>query len=214
MRNNYLTHCLTEFTAERIEKAHLLISVAPSRGFSRKEQELVRDFVINGGTFIIMTGPDCAHPSRSLLSSLGFSIGVPEPDSPEPAALGHFKSPYLSFGDQQVFVRFHAAWPVYCNDSNARVIAYGQNETPIIIIRSIGAGKAVVIGDTCFAMNKNLEWEGGQPFEGMRENADFWRWFITQLRDQEMWIPPALNIEPENQNNESAEESSNQEVAN
>jgi len=214
MRNDYLALSLTEFTAERIKKAALLISIAPSRSFSGKEQELIRDFVTNGGIFIVTVGLDRVGPSRSLLLLFGFIIGAPEPDSPEPAALGHFKSPYLSSGEQQVFVRFHAAWPVYCNDPNARIIAYGQNETPIIIIRSIGTGKVVVIGDTCFAMNKNLEWEGGQPFEGMRENADFWRWFITQLRDQEMWIPPALKLEPENQKNESAEKSSDQEVAN
>ena len=215
MRNDYLALSLTDFTAERINKADLLISIAPSRSFSGKEQELVRDFVTNGGTFILMVGLDRAYSSRSLLSSLGFSIGSPEPNSPEPVPLGHFKSPYLSSGEQQIFVRFHAAWPVYCIDPNARTIAYGQNEKPIIIIRSFGAGKVVVIGDTCFAMNKNLEWEGGQPFEGMRENADFWRWFITQLRDQEMWIPSALqNSQTESQVNKTTEENSDQEVVN
>ena len=45
-------------------------------------------------------------------------------------------------------------------------------------------------------MNKNLERENGQPFEGLRENADFWRWLLTTLRDEPMWIPPALRIEP------------------
>ena len=215
MRNDYLALSLAEFTAERIKKADLLISVAPSRSFSGKEQELVRDFVTNGGTFIIMVGLDRAEPSRSLLSRFGFTIGTPEPDLPEPAAMGHFKSPYLSSGGQQVFVRFHAAWPVYCNDPNARIIAYGQNDTPVIIIRPLGDGKVVVIGDTCFAMNKNLEWEDGQPFEGMRENADFWRWFITRLRDQEMWIPPALKkLQTESQQSETARENSGQEVMN
>ena len=215
MRNDYLALTLAELTAEQITKADLLISIAPSRRFSTKEQEIIRDFVIDGGTFIITVGLDRVEPSHSLLSRFGFSIGVPEPDSPEPVVLGHFKSPYLSSGEQKVYVRFHAAWPVYCNDPNARIIAYGQNETPIIIIRPIGAGKVVVIGDTCFAMNKNLEWEGGQPFEGMRENADFWRWFITRLRDQQMWIPPALQkLQTEPQQNKTAEENSDQEVVN
>jgi hypothetical protein len=39
-------------------------------------------------------------------------------------------------------------------------------------------------------MNKNLEWEDGRPFDGMRENADFWRYFLTELTDQPHWIPP------------------------
>ena len=72
------------------------------------------------------------------------------------------------------------------------MIAYGRDNQPVIIVRKIGAGKAVLIGDTCFAMNKNLEWESGEPFEGLRENADFWRWFLTVLRDEPMWLPEAV----------------------
>ncbi|MBN2182612.1 MAG: hypothetical protein JW715_11930 [Sedimentisphaerales bacterium] len=215
MRNDYLPFSLFELTTERIMKADLLISIAPSRSFSRKERKLIRDFVIKGGTLVIMAGLDRAGPSRSLLSSFGFNIGSKEQDSLETEPMGHFKSPYLSSGDQYVFVRFYAAWPVYCNDPNARIIANGRNNQPVIIMRKLGAGKVVVIGDTCFAMNKNLEWEGGESFEGMRENADFWRWFITQLRDQQMWIPPALQKSgSETQSDESIDNTSGREVAN
>lgn len=215
MRNGYLTHSLPELTAKRlVRRADLLVSIAPSRSFSKREQTAIWDFVTNGGTFIIMVGLDRADPSRSLLSLFGFTIGTSGPYPPEPEVMGHFKAPYLSSGDQRVHVRFHAAWPIACNDPGARVIAYGRNNSPVIILRPLGAGKVVVIGDTHFATNKNLEWEGGQPFEGMRENADFWRWFITQLRDQEMWVPPALQSQPESEQNGTALDNSNQEVTN
>lgn len=214
MRNGYLTHSLPELTAKRLVRADLLVSIAPSRSFSKREQTAIKDFVTNGGTFIIMVGLDRADPSRSLLSLFGFTIGTSGQYPPEPEVMGHFKAPYLSSGDQRVHVRFHAAWPIACNDPGARVIAYGRNDSPVIILRPLGAGKVVVIGDTHFATNKNLEWEGGQPFEGMRENADFWRWFITQLRDQEMWIPPALQSQPESEQNGTALDNSNQEVTN
>jgi hypothetical protein len=214
MRNGYLTLSLPELTAERLVRSDLLVSVAPSRSFSKTEQNAIREFVLNGGTFILMAGLDGAGSSRSLLSMLGFSIGNPGPNPVEPEVMGHFKSPYLESGDQRVHVRFHAAWPVSCNDPTARVIAYGHNNLPVIILRQLGAGKVVVIGDTCFVANKNLEWEGGEPFEGMRENADFWRWFITQLRDQEMWIPPALGSVPESANNGTTSNIPNQEAAN
>ena len=214
MRNGYLTLSLPELTAERLVRSDLLVSVAPSRSFSKTEQTAIREFVLNGGTFILMAGLDGAGSSRSLLSTLGFSIGNPGANPVEPEVMGHFKSPYLSSGDQRVHVRFHAAWPVSCNDPTARVIAYGHNNLPVITLRQLGAGKVAVIGDTCFVANKNLEWEGGEPFEGMRENADFWRWFITQLRDQEMWIPPALGSKPESENNGTTSNMPNQEVAN
>ncbi len=214
MRNGYLTHSLQEFNAKQLKGADLLISIAPSRRFSKKEQAAIRDFINNGGKFVIMVGLDRAEASRSLLSSLGFTVGLPEQDSLEPEAMGYFKSPYLSSGEQSVFVRFHAAWPITCNDPEARVITYGKDGLPAIIVRQLGAGKVAVIGDTCFAMNKNLEWEGGETFESMRENADFWRWFITQLRDQEMWIPPALQNQPATGQNPTASDTSNQEVSN
>ena len=214
MRNEYLILSLPKLTAERLARADLLVSIAPSLSFSKRERAAVKDFVMNGGTFIIMVGLDHAEASRSLLSLFDFTIGTSGPNPPEPEPMGHFKSPYLSSGDQRVFVRFHAAWPVTCNDPSARVIAYGNNNLPVIMLRRLGAGKVVVIGDTGFATNKNLEWEGGQLFEGVRENADFWRWFITQLRDQEMWIPPALQSQPESEQNGTALDNSNQEVAN
>ncbi len=213
MRNGYLVHSLPEFTAERLQRADLLLSIAPARGFSKTERTALRDFVTNGGTFIIMVGLPRADPSRSLLSQFGFTIGSPGSDQPEPQAMGHFKSPYLRSGDQRVYVRFHAAWPISCNDPGAQVLAYGQNNLPVIILRRLGAGKIVVIGDTCFAMSKNLEREGGEPFEGLRENADFWRWFITRLRDQEMWIPPPLQSQPESGENATSLNESNQEIA-
>lgn len=195
MRNGYMTLSLSEFTAERLEKASLLISVAPSREFSQFERAAVKGFVTKGGTFVIMVGRQRMASSRSLLSEFGFAIGAPGADHHEPEAMGHFKSPYLESAGKRVYVRFHAAWPITCSDSGARVIAYGRNNVPVIMVRRLGAGKVAVIGDTFFATNKNLEREGGEPFEGLRENADFWRWFITQLRDQEPWIPPALQPE-------------------
>ncbi|MBN2589727.1 MAG: hypothetical protein JXA96_07685 [Sedimentisphaerales bacterium] len=193
MRNDYIALSLAEFSRKHIELADLFISIAPSRSFSRKEQEAIKDFVMNGGDFIITAGMDDAGPCSSLLSQFGFTIGSPSTDKIEPTPFGYFKSPYLGLQDKQVFVRFNAAWPVYCNDPQAKVIAYGRDNVPVIIMRNFGKGNVVVIGDTCFAMNKNLEWEGGETFEGLRENADFWRWFISLLRDQdEQWIPPAL----------------------
>ncbi len=52
-------------------------------------------------------------------------------------------------------------------------------------------GRIVVIGDPGFALNKNLEYVGGEPFEGRYENAHFWRWLISRVTGQPEWIPPA-----------------------
>ncbi len=194
MRSGYLTLSLPKLTPERLKRAGLLISVAPTCAFSHAEIHTVTDFIRNGGTFIMTVGRDRMEASLPLLRELGFE--PEQAESPEPIPLGHFKSPYLESAGRRVYVRFHAAWSVRCTDPNARVIAYGRDNQPVIVLRRIGAGKAVLIGDTCFAMNKNLEWESGEPFEGLRENADFWRWFLTVLRDEPMWLPEAIREQP------------------
>jgi len=194
MRNGYLALTLPELTSEALDRAGLLVSIAPARSFSEAEIEAVIDFVNEGGTFIVTTGYDSARASLPLLKQFGFSFG--QDALQEPAPLGHFKSPYLESEDRRVYVRFHAAWPIRCTDPNARVIANGRDNQPVIIARRIGAGRVILVGDTGFAMNKNLEQQNGQPFEGLRENADFWRWLISTLHDEPMWIPPALHGTP------------------
>jgi hypothetical protein len=123
----------------------------------------------------------------------------------EPKPLGHFKSPYFNAGDYLAFVRFHSAWAVHSDDENfepAQPIAFYPPDKAIITTRRYGTrfkkGRVVVVGDTGFAMNKNLEREGGQPFDGMYENAHFWRWFLVHLvggrgvadGQPEPWYPP------------------------
>ena len=196
MRNGYLTLSLSQLIAERLERAGLFISVAPHRGFSPSERAALRNFVNRGGTFILTVGCDDAKPSRPLLSDFGFDIGTGRLDARESVPMGHFKSPYLESQGKRVYVRFHAAWPVVCNDPNSQVMAYGRDNRPVIVMRRFGSGRVILIGDTYFATNMNLEWENGEPFEGLRENADFWRWLLTMLRGEAMWVPPLLQSEP------------------
>ncbi len=194
MRSGYLTLSLGELTAERLERADLLVSIAPARAFSPAERRTIVDFVNAGGLFIITVGQDRIGPSLPLLRELGFE--PEQAEALEPAPLGHFKSPYLESTDNRVYVRFHAAWSVRSSDPNPRAIAYGRDNQPVILLHRIGKGKAVLVGDTGFAMNKNLEREGGEPFEGLRENADFWRWLLTVLREEPMWLPEAVRQQP------------------
>jgi hypothetical protein len=196
MRNGYLTLDLRELTPERLGRAGLLVSIAPTRAFSPEEVQAVKSFVNDGGLFILTTGYEQRTASLPLLRAFGMRLGLAQSDEVEPEALGHFKSPYLESQGKRVYVRFHAAWPVACDDPNERVIAYGRDNVPVIVMRRLGKGVVLLIGDPCFAENVNLEWENGAPFDGLRENADFWRWLLTMLRGGPMWVPPALQAEP------------------
>jgi hypothetical protein len=217
MRDGYLTLNLPEFTRERIERAGFLVSVAPAREFSIAERDIVRDFVTGGGIFVCTVGYEQRGPISSLLADFDFRIGLKSEGrnnpEPEPQPMGHFKVPYVQSqdGQKQAYVRYHASWPITYSgkDDDVRTIAYGRRiggkDLPCIMVRNFGKGKFVVIGDTSFAMNKNLERKDGLPIEGMRENADFWRWFLTVLKNEPTWSPLAPTTLPATQPDERKE---------
>jgi hypothetical protein len=211
MRDDYLVLSLYDLSYERLHRAGLFASLGPQRAFTAAERAAIRRFVEEGGIFILTAGYERSSASRELLDEFGFTVGASPPNTPEgtaPAPLGFMKDPYYTVpGEYEASVRFHAAWPIHCNDPAARSIANGiadrsfdpvagrfrsdgQLRVPVIIVRDVGKGRVVVIGDTEFATNKNLENEDGSPIEGLRENADFWRWLIPKLRGTTPWYPP------------------------
>jgi hypothetical protein len=178
-----------------------LVSIAPGKEYSRAERKTIVDWIKKGGIFICTVGYDRVGPVKSLMSDLRFDVGGDPEDlemrGGEPLVLGHFKTPFFQGNDYSTLVRFHAAWPIDARDRRALVIAdyaASPNNRPTIVLRRRGEGLAVVVGDTEFVFNKNLENRNGEPFEGMRENANFWRWLISLLHngvgEGEVWFPP------------------------
>jgi hypothetical protein len=53
-------------------------------------------------------------------------------------------------------------------------------------------------------LNKNLEYVGGEPFDGRYENAHFWRWLISRLTPGPEWVPPEPAASSEAENEEGA----------
>jgi hypothetical protein len=219
MRNGYQPFLLPELTDERLERAGMLISIAPARPFSPPQREAVRRFVERGGIYICMVGADRAPPVQSLLDE--FELGVPRvPVRPgekgaEPRPMSHFTTLYRALGaDYDSGLLIYTGWPVECDRSDELV--RGFQNLPIIALRQreVGRGKVVLIGDTAFAMNKNLEYVGGEPFNGRYDNAHFWRWLITYLTDQEDWLPPAKERSGSQPPSDRADESGDQNEAN
>jgi hypothetical protein len=158
--------------------------------------------------FVVTHGNDAVellvHPvdlevvAQRSLSVAEFNQSMLEWGDLPPAPLGHFKAPYVDFGTYRSYVRFQSGWPVRSSDPMVNVVTYyggGEVDLPVILWRHEGKGKVFLIGDSEFATNQNLEHEGGEAFEGMRENADFWRWIIQYYVRGEgagpgAWRPP------------------------
>ena len=194
MRNRFLVLMMPEFSSARLHKADLVVSVAPMRTYREDEVRALKHFVLGGGKLILAAGYPDREPVIPLLEAFGFGYGYEQtlPNAPQtgPRPMGFFKAPYYNTGEYMVYVRFHAAWPIFCKEPDARVVAYGTGNHPVILVRRYGNGKVMFVGDSGFPMNKNLEVESGYAFEGMRENPHFWRWLITYLDDAEAWVPP------------------------
>jgi len=199
MRDGYLTVNLPELRREHLARAGVLVSIAPARSFTPDEIQWLCEYVSAGGILICMVGAEQAPASQPLLSE--FHLRVPASPVPtgggwrEPEPMGRFRSLYLdardyNAGDYKAGVLFHSGWPVRPESEDAEVLVYGENDQPIVVTRRVGRGSIVVIGDSEFALNKNLEYVTGDAFEGRYENADFWRWLLSRITNRSEWVPP------------------------
>lgn len=147
MRNGLLAFNLYDFDAARVAEADLLAIVAPARRFSERDIAIVRDYLERGGTVLISVGWEESAAARPLLSAFDMEV--------ENVPLGFFRTRSPVVGAEAMFWE---AWPVRDHSGKARVIA-GHGEMPVMVIREVGKGRLVAIGDSSFLLNKNLEGE-------------------------------------------------------
>jgi hypothetical protein len=188
MRHGYLPLFAPDLRPERLERAGLLISIAPAREFSFAEREAVKSFVLESGTFICLVGAEEARPSAELLDDFGFKVPhspvPPNEDVREPEPFG---SVYGRTVEKNWNVPFYAAWPVESEETDVEKMVFWPKDSinySLVLRRSDGGGSVVVIGDTQFASNENAEYDE-------TASTNFWRWLLTRVvAGQKAWDPP------------------------
>lgn len=164
MRNGYLSFMLNDFSKQKILKSDILIFIAPTKPFTNKEIEVIKEYVKKGGVVFLSVGYEEKGASVKLLNSFGFRIlNVP---------LGYFQVEMEGLG---LIGTFYKGWPVSCMDKNANVICSGYNY-PLIVSLPYGKGKFVVIGDSFFFNNRILEEEELPHLEAIY----FFRWLLHE----------------------------------
>jgi hypothetical protein len=187
--SGHLPLCAPDLSPERLNRAALLVSIAPGRPFAPGEQTAVREFVNSGGIFVSMTGAGEAGPSRPLLAQFG--LGLPHlPASPseicrEPEPLGATVHTYGHAPEWSSTMRFYAAWPVEhgAEAENLTLTSDGTVYHSVAVSQHWGSGQAVLLGDTCFAMHKNFEAHPG--------NSDYCKWLWAHLEGRPELRPKA-----------------------
>jgi hypothetical protein len=193
MRNGYFPMLADDLSPARLGRCKVLVSIAPSRPYSAAERAAVIDFVEKGGIFICTVGAEEAAASNRLLAEFGMRVPPspvpPEANALEPAPMGCFRTSFLDLGDYRAEVLFYAGWPIEYQEP-AHFWVRGFEDRPVVAVEQRGRGFVVLVGDTAFLTNKNLETADGAPIGGRRENAHFLRWLISHLTDRPQWEPP------------------------
>ena len=164
MRGGFLPIRTREFPAHDLERAGLLVCIAPARRFSEEEIAAVRRFVEQGGTFLCLVGAEEARPIAGLLEEFQIKV-TPSPvrvgeEFPEPYPLGAAITNYKQSDGTKHEIQFYAAWPVDSLDQKCDKHVESEADgrlVPVVISKQVGAGTVGVIADTNFAINRNLE---------------------------------------------------------
>ncbi|MGD9403235.1 MAG: hypothetical protein PVF95_13335 [bacterium] len=145
MRNGYSAHLMRDFSEDLVLDSEVLVVIAPSMAFSRGEMETIDEYMEAGGLFILSTGFEEKDRSEPLLARLGVAI--------ENVPLAHFEVEV--FGQN---VRFPEAWPLEVSDPGAMALAaHPDYARPVMVFIPRGEGGALVIGDSQFLLNANIE---------------------------------------------------------
>jgi len=144
MRHGKLPAVMNRWDRDLLNAAGLLVLNAPQRPFTSRERLDIMAFMKRGGTVLMTCGFPHEEASRPLLQQLKLRVrGLP---------LGRFF-------DRQALgnnVSFMSAWPIEVENSSASVLC-AYDEWPLIAEMRVGAGRFVLIADSEFLHNRNLE---------------------------------------------------------
>ncbi|MCP4713678.1 MAG: hypothetical protein GY868_01065 [Deltaproteobacteria bacterium] len=145
LRSGFYPFLLRRFETENLQKAQVLIIIAPSRSFQEEEVRAVHDFINKGGLVVLSVGWEEKEASMPLLKSFGMDVdNVP---------LAWCQYDYREDSP----VQFREAWPVlYEKDADVTVVCRPLGY-PAIVAQRLGKGAFVVVGDSKFLLNENLE---------------------------------------------------------
>ncbi|MEI6127271.1 MAG: DUF4350 domain-containing protein [Pseudomonadota bacterium] len=146
MRNGFFPLLMEKFDAEKLMQARVFIIIAPTQPFTEDEVAALKKFIESGGKIILSVGFEEKEASLPLLESFGLDI--------ENVPLSWTECMYK---DNKV--QLHEAWPVKFSPNDSIDIICSPMEYPAVVAKKYGHGSLVVIGDSYFLLNENLEGE-------------------------------------------------------
>ena len=161
-RAGYLPLIMRSADTEYIDRAAVLISIAPQKPHSTDQVQRLYRYVYGGGRLILAVGFEERGGAEPLLDEFGYTLDS-RPLGPVPV-LRKTSDPQI-IAEMQRHPQFHEAWGVVGDFDEVLLQASGL---PIVGIKAVGDGKLVLIGDSYFLLDRALESEN--------------RWWLGNIR--------------------------------
>lgn len=127
------------------DMAACIVFNAPRRPFSAATRRTLHRYMEGGGT-VIMT---CGYPHYAVMRSFL-----------EPLGLRVTNLPLGRFFDRQAFgqrISFFSAWPIELAPRSEAAVLSVYDDWPLIVSVPVGQGRLILIADSEFLQNRNLE---------------------------------------------------------
>lgn len=145
-REGWVPMAMKRFDARALEGAEVFVTVSPAFAFEEHEIRALRRFVESGGLLVVASGYEESRGIQALLAEFDFAIGR--------TPIGAAHQVNVKLAEQSVLM--HESWPVQhpADRGEVWVECWGY---PLVVFDRIGAGGLLVIGDSGFLWDANLE---------------------------------------------------------
>jgi len=161
MRNGYLPFVNQEYadingTIDRNNYTpKIQFFISPVKNFNDEEIKSLEEYIKNGGIVLWSAGFEEKEGSKEVLDKFGFDFDN-IPLGPIP------KTETICMSDTSIHPQFYKAWPIIIRNISPvcplDTICIGYNY-PVIISKTIGKGKFILISDPGFLLSENIETE-------------------------------------------------------
>ncbi len=200
-RNGYLPMVIDDKNGfPGLQTGKLMFIIAPNAGYTQEEASAVRSFVDKGGLLVISAGHKSSDSLDSILSSFGLHIGDLPLGSPpwivDTHGTGTMGQGTVTPENLEKYwhqPKFMDAYPVTAagNYSIITWLNYSGREYNLIISKRVGQGEVILIGDSRYLLNENLEYlsegssaETKEPYQlQWLGNIELLREMLTKYRE-------------------------------
>jgi len=172
MRNHYAPFITKDLDSELLDNSKVWVFISPTRSFSQKEKEHLHHFMTQGGIIFWAASWTVKESSASFLGDFGLSLAnLPlgpvkewyeeyrQMDGDVSPAPGYRQMEGDAPSASGYEVQFQDAWPIRIEKrfKDQSTVLLQKDDYPLVVFQRYGRGGILLISDSRFLLNQNLE---------------------------------------------------------